>query len=123
LLQRARAFVHTPVTSRNGGFEGFGIVYLEAAACGVPCIGTLDCGAEDAIVDRETGFLVEPTAEAVERALDALLADEGLRLRMGAAGREYARSQSWDHNAARVLEIYRAATAARSGSGKREAAR
>jgi hypothetical protein len=55
-----------------------------------------------------------------------LLTDEALRSRMGAAGREYARSQSWDHNAARVLEVYRAAIAARSGaagSGGSEAAR
>ena len=55
LLQRAEVFLHTPVTAADGGFEGFGIVYLEAAAAGTVAIGTLDSGAEDAIVDRESG--------------------------------------------------------------------
>jgi glycosyltransferase involved in cell wall biosynthesis len=46
------------VTAEGGGFEGFGIVYLEAAAAGIPSIGSLDCGAEDAIQDKISGRLV-----------------------------------------------------------------
>ena len=107
LLQRAEVFVHTPVTAEDGGFEGFGIVYLEAAASGTPSIGTLDCGAEDAIIDGETGFLVEQTPEAAEVALGKLLGDAKLRESMGAAGRRHAASQTWDLNAVQVAKIYR----------------
>ncbi len=111
LLQRARVFLHTPVTASDGGFEGFGIVYLEAAASGTPSIGTLDCGAEDAIEDGRTGFLVAQEAGAVEGALAKLLADDALRDRMGSAGREHAARQTWAGNAKRVAEIYREALA------------
>ena len=87
LLQRARVFLHTPVQSSDGGFEGFGIVYLEAAAAGVAAIGTTGCGAEDAIVQGETGALVAPEPGAVAEALAHLLAAEALRERMGEAAR------------------------------------
>jgi phosphatidylinositol alpha-1,6-mannosyltransferase len=106
LLQRARVFVHTPVRSSDGGFEGFGIVYLEAAASGTPAVGTLGCGAEDAIVDGETGFLVEPNADAVERALARLLDDGDLHARMRFAARAHAARCSWRDNAAAVLQLY-----------------
>jgi glycosyltransferase involved in cell wall biosynthesis len=106
LLQRALVFVHTPVTAGDGGFEGFGIVYLEASACGTPVIGTKDCGAEDAIEDGVTGFLVEQKVDAVERALRDLLGDRALRAKLGAAGRARAERSSWDANARAVLALY-----------------
>jgi phosphatidylinositol alpha-1,6-mannosyltransferase len=106
LLRRARVFLHTPVTAPDGGFEGFGIVYLEAAASGVPAIGTLGSGAEDALAGGRTGCLVAPRAEEVAAALERLLGDEALRARMGAAGLELARRSSWDDNARRVLALY-----------------
>ena len=106
LLQRAEVFVHTPVTAADGGFEGFGIVYLEASAASTPALGTLDCGAEDAIVDGVTGRLVEQHVAAVAAAMGELLADEALRKRMGEAGREHARATRWEDNAAQVLRIY-----------------
>ncbi len=106
LLQRADVFVHTPVTAADGGFEGFGIVYLEAAACGTPALGTLECGAEDAIVDGVTGRLVAPDVDAAAAALGDMLADADLLRRLGANGLAHARSASWDENAAKVLELY-----------------
>jgi phosphatidylinositol alpha-1,6-mannosyltransferase len=107
LLQRARVFLHTPVTSSDGGFEGFGIVYLEAAACGVPSIGTTQCGAEDAIRHGETGFLVPQDPAAVAEALERLLGDPRLAGAMAQAARELARRSSWRDNARRVLALYR----------------
>ena len=106
LLQRAELFVHTPVTAADGGFEGFGIVYLEASAAGTPVLGTLECGAEDAIVDGETGLLVAPDVPSVQAGLERLFGDRELRARMGVAGREHAGRTTWEANAARVLEVY-----------------
>jgi phosphatidylinositol alpha-1,6-mannosyltransferase len=84
--------------------EGFGIVYLEAAACGLPVIAGDSGGAAEAIVDGQTGLLVPPDdpARLAETAL-RLLDDEPLRQRMGAAGREWVeREMNWDR-AAREL--------------------
>ncbi|MEM9802444.1 MAG: glycosyltransferase family 4 protein [Planctomycetota bacterium] len=118
LLRRAEMFLHTPVTAADGGFEGFGIVYLEAAAAGTVAIGTLDSGAEDAIVDGRTGLLVEQNADAVEVALRRLLASEGDRARLAEGARDHATASSWDGNARRVLEIYDRVLAERSESGR-----
>lgn len=109
LLQRAEVFVHTPVTAADGGFEGFGLVYLEASACGTPCLGTRDCGAEDAIVDGETGLLVAQEVDAAEVALRRLVGDAEERRAMGARGREHARRMTWRDNARQVLGLYREA--------------
>ena len=68
--------------------EGFGIVFLEAGACGRPVIGGDSGGIPDAVVDGETGFLVDSAdVGAVGRAIVRLLADDGLARRMGEAGR------------------------------------
>lgn len=69
--------------------EGFGIVYLEANACGKPVIGGRSGGTADAIVHGQTGFLVGPDSieELADRIIQ-LLIDEGMRRRMGQAGRK-----------------------------------
>ncbi len=106
LLRRARLLLHTPVTSADGGFEGFGIVYLEAAAAGIPAIGTTGSGAVDAVVDGETGVLVEPRVEAVAAALERLLSDPALARKLGDSGRHRAQASSWEANARSVLDLY-----------------
>ena len=115
LLQRAQVFVHTPVTASDGGFEGFGIVYLEASAAGTAVLGTLDSGAEDAVVDETSGILVEQRVDAVEAGLRRLVTQPELRARLAAQGREHARATSWEDNARRVLEIYREVLAEHAG--------
>ncbi|HET8621275.1 MAG TPA: glycosyltransferase family 4 protein [Acidimicrobiales bacterium] len=74
--------------------EGFGIVFLEAAACGVPQVAGDSGGAAEAVVDGATGMVVEDPGdpEAVARALAALLDDPGLRADMGAEARRRAES-------------------------------
>lgn len=68
--------------------EGFGLVYLEAMAHGLACIGSTHDAAREVILDGETGRLVDQQNIAgLADAITALLADEGLRRRMGAAGR------------------------------------
>ncbi len=76
--------------NRWGGLEqeGFGIVFVEAAACGVPQVAGRSGGAHEAVADGETGFVVEPDdLGAIVEALRSLLTDEPLRSKMGAAAR------------------------------------
>jgi phosphatidylinositol alpha-1,6-mannosyltransferase len=74
--------------------EGFGVVFLEAAACGVPAVAGRSGGAHEAVVDGETGFVVPPRdVSAVRARLDQLVRDPGLRTRMGAAARRRARDE------------------------------
>lgn len=80
--------------NRWGGLEqeGFGIVFLEAAAAGVPQVAGDSGGAAEAVVDGVTGLVVRRPGDAgaVAAALDRLLRDEPLRARMGEAARERA---------------------------------
>lgn len=76
--------------------EGFGTVVIEAAAMGVPTIGTTIYGLTDAVIDEQTGLLVEPrSVEALTNALAKLLGDNRLRLEMGEAAMRRA-SQLFD---------------------------
>jgi phosphatidylinositol alpha-1,6-mannosyltransferase len=87
--------------------EGFGIVFLEAAACGVPAVAGDSGGAAEAVVDGETGYVVSrPTdVDAVGAALAALLDDPARRRAMGDAARRRAASDlSYDVLAARLAE-------------------
>lgn len=78
---------------RWGGLEaeGFGIVFLEAAAAGVPAVAGRSGGAHEAVADGESGFVVRPRAVAAVRdAIELLVRDEALRSSMGAAARRRA---------------------------------
>lgn len=70
------------------GEEGFGIVYLEANACGKPVVGGDSGGVRDAIVDGVTGLLIDPeNGEALLNALDQLISRPDLRNEFGQNGR------------------------------------
>ncbi len=71
--------------------EGFGMVYVEAGACGIPAVGGRGGGTEESIEEGVTGFRVdaeEPTA--IGDAVARLLSDRELASRLGAAGRRRA---------------------------------
>ena len=85
--------------------EGFGIVFLEAAAAGVAQLAGDSGGAAEAVVDGETGVVVRDPGDvdAVARRLSDLLADAPSRARMGEAGRRRAVAEfSYDVLAARL---------------------
>lgn len=92
-------FAH-PNRSRWAGLEqeGFGVVFLEAQACGVPVIAGNSGGSPEALVVDETGLLVDGRDDdAITAALVRLLTDTELAARMGAAGRRWVeRRWSWD---------------------------
>jgi phosphatidylinositol alpha-1,6-mannosyltransferase len=79
--------------------EGFGIVFLEAAAAGVPQIAGNSGGAPEAVIDRVTGLVVDAPrdAGAVAEAIRAVLADPIQRRRMGRAARTRVR-ESFDND-------------------------
>jgi phosphatidylinositol alpha-1,6-mannosyltransferase len=93
--------------SRWGGLEqeGFGIVFLEAAASGVPAVAGDSGGAAEAVVDGETGIVVADPNDvtAVAAAIDRLLSDPGLAGRQGQAARQRAEAHfAYDVLAARL---------------------
>ncbi len=59
LYQEADLFLMLSLNNKIK-FEGFGLVYLEANSQGVPCIASFDCGAQEAVLDGYTGYLVNP---------------------------------------------------------------
>lgn len=97
-----------PNRDDNGDVEGFGIVFLEAAACGKPVIGGRSGGVAEAIADGATGLLVDGTdRESVAAAIECLARSEPLRRRFGSAGRQRVlRSFTWDAAAATVAAVH-----------------
>lgn len=83
-------------TLEDGDTEGFGLVFLEAGACGKPVIGGIAGGAPDAIMHEVTGLLVDGTsAEAIASTCIRLLQDARLRSELGANGLTHARDNDW----------------------------
>jgi glycosyltransferase involved in cell wall biosynthesis len=90
-LRRAAVFCLPSCTAANGDAEGLPISLLEAAASGVPIVGTRHGGIPEAVEDGHTGFLVaERDSRALADALDALLSSESLRRRLADAARDLA---------------------------------
>jgi len=103
-LRRARLLAmpsRLPARGRAG--EGFGIAYLEAGAYGKPVVAGNVGGALDAVIDGETGLLVDPLEPlAIAGAITSLLQDERLAARLGASGRARAELHAWPLICARV---------------------
>jgi phosphatidylinositol alpha-1,6-mannosyltransferase len=86
--------------------EGFGIVYIEAAACGTPAIGGRSGGVADAIVDGQTGMLVDPLDPAALAAtMTRLLRDDATRRRLGDAAHRRAVGFTWANFTRSVADI------------------
>ncbi len=118
-------------------YEPFGIINLEAMACGTAVVATRVGGIPEVVVPEETGLLVDPGlaegtfdpadpagfADALAAAVNRLAADPGLRDRLGAAGRKRVEAHfSWDAIAAQTLRMYATVIdehARRAGTGGR----
>ncbi len=93
------------MTSINHGLsvEGFGLVYLEASAHGLPIVAHAVGGVSEAVAHNVTGLLVPPDAPVeLTAAFARLMDDAALRQQLGDAGREWARRNCWEQSA-RVL--------------------
>lgn len=94
------------VLEEDGDVEGYGIVYLEANACGVPVVAGRSGGVPEAVKEGETGLLVDPRdVEGLARALTRLLNDPGERERMREPSKRWAAAHSWSRSAAQLHEL------------------
>jgi len=88
-------------------YESFGMVALEAMACGTPVVASQVGGLAFLVQDGVTGFTVpDGDHEALCDRLTRLLGDDDLRRQMGAAATANASNYSWDKIATQMIEIY-----------------
>jgi glycosyltransferase involved in cell wall biosynthesis len=105
-LWESEVFVMPSRVPAGGAGEGFGIVYLEAGSAELPVIGAKEGGAVDAVIDGETGLLVDPQDHVeLAAAILGLLGDRELRQRFGAAGRSLAERSTWRQAAVDVRRV------------------
>jgi phosphatidylinositol alpha-1,6-mannosyltransferase len=88
--------------------ESFGLVFLEASACGKPVITTRDCGCKDAVIDGGTGVLVPPSEPRhLSRAIEFVLSQPAVGKALGLGGFLFVHaSGGWDRLASQTVERY-----------------
>lgn len=90
-MAEAAMFVQHSVTTQDGDTEGLPTAIQEAMATGLPVVSTRHSGIPEAVLEGNTGFLVdEHDVEGMGRAMGKLLSNPSLRERMGKAGRKRA---------------------------------
>ncbi len=110
-LDRASVFALLSRPMPNGGGEGFGIVFLEAAAHRLPVVAARSAGILDSVVDGVTGLLVDPLDHVcVADAISRLLLNPGRAAAMGGAAALHAQNYRWDQVSRRVREVLVEAT-------------
>ncbi len=104
--QEASLFILTP-QQEGLSFEGFGLVYLEAGAYGLPVIATRSGGVGDAVEDGVTGILCEPgDVDGIADSILVLLNDPERSREMGHANRSWAETLNWERNAEEQFQAY-----------------
>ena len=93
-------------TMPDGDTEGFGLVFLEASAMGTPSIAGRAGGTSDAVVEGETGLLVDgEDISEIESAILTLLTNDASRTVMAAAALRFASNQGWPTKAAGIIDF------------------
>lgn len=91
----------------KGDVEGFGLVFLEAAAYGLPVIGSKDTGAEDAIAHERNGYLLEAAdVPGIVLSVERLLGDKALREQFSVGSRMHAEEMEWKNQIKKYIELY-----------------
>jgi D-inositol-3-phosphate glycosyltransferase len=88
-------------------YESFGLVAVEALACGIPVVASRVGGLRFTIDEGTTGYLVKPQApETLAGAIETILSDESLGAAMAAASRSSVERYDWPHVARQVMHVY-----------------
>jgi glycosyltransferase involved in cell wall biosynthesis len=99
IYDRADIFAMTSV-DHGQSVEGFGLVYLEASAHGLPIVAHDVGGVSEAVLEGETGLLIPPHHPAqLTAAFERLISDEALRQRLGKAGLAWSKKNCWKDSA------------------------
>ncbi len=95
-----------PAVRDGTDVEGFGMVFIEAGACGKPVLAGKEGGQAEAVMAGETGLVVDGNDDvAVTEALDRLLTDKMLAGRLGTAGRQHAEQLDWQRIMETTVEL------------------
>lgn len=115
-------FCLTGQAESSGRVEGFGLVYLEAGAAGLPSIATDIGGVTDAVIGGETGLLVPPCVDDLAQALARLTHDDATRSALAIGAMTHAGQLSWKRCAAETYGLAQS-TAVEIGSLERSVTR
>ena len=103
---KANLFLLTPESS-SYSFEGFGLVYLEANACGLPVVGMAGSGAVQAIKEGYNGLVArEGDIDDIAQKIKAVLSDKNLHARLSQQGVAWAAEHGWSNIAEQYLKEY-----------------
>src|ERR1700709_2260705 len=90
----------------DGETEGFGLVFLEANACGLPVIAGRAGGSVDAVTDQLNGLVVDgDDTAAIAAAITRMFEDDALRDRLSADGAERAQASGWERRVKQFLRF------------------
>ena len=104
--EKMAAFIDADVFVNPRADEIFGLVFLEANACGTPVICNKGCGIAD-VIDGKTGFAVHNDKDQLRDAIIKVLSDEELRGRFGGEGKKIVREEfGWDKIVKYVEQVY-----------------
>ncbi len=107
LYATCTAFVLAVQTQKDGGREGFPMVFYEAHSLGAPVVSTYGFGSEYVIKNGHNGFIVEQgSVEAVADAIRKIVGDPKLRAEMSGHALEEAHKHSWDEITKYYLQAY-----------------
>ena len=97
-----------PAVQSGTDIEGFGIVFLEAAACGIPAISGNSGGQVEAVIDGETGYVIDGNNRSeLVSALRKLLTDSPLRNSLGANAEKRAEEFDWNNVVNQTWDLVR----------------
>lgn len=116
--EAARLLAASDVVAVPSRSETFGLVAIEAAACGTPVVGSAGTGLESSVSQAESGLLIssrEPLDWAL--AIRAILVDPALRERLGHGARRHALAHTWAATTDRLERLYDTLTQARPAKG------